>query len=287
MFYKRKSDFFDSLLGNTGGNLTVDGALCLSRASLSGSIRYGPNRLKCRKIRLLRTSSQAGLPATFSIFQIAVDKTVKEIMTSSVFAYVDESGNLPNPDDRYVVVAAIVTANAHPLRNIIRKAGHKLKKAHFKKRRGREVKWSNASDGARNRVLHALARRDVDIFWVAFDKNGRSIADTPDNYGLLVGELMQECLAYHPDLRLFIDVHFTAPIQRERFNHILTETFHLPVPPTHLDSQSDASIQLADFVAGAVLYQLTSKGTFIGILEQKVVVGKIIQWPRLRQKKKR
>ena len=135
--------------------------------------------------------------------------------------------------------------------------------------------------------LHALAQKEIQIFWVAVEKQGQRIDDTPENYSLLVGELLKECLAYHPEVKVFVDAHFNTPLQRDQFDHLLSESCQLPEPPVHLDSQQDAVIQLADFVAGAILYQLTGKGDFASLITEKVVVGKIVKWLPLSKNKKR
>jgi len=43
----------------------------------------------------------------------------------SAVAWTDESGNLPDPNDRYVAFAAIVTSNPRGLRRVVKKASRK------------------------------------------------------------------------------------------------------------------------------------------------------------------
>ena len=201
-------------------------------------------------------------------------------------AYVDESGNLPNPDDRYVVLAALVVSNRRVLQRIVRKASRKLKKAHLKRRNGMEIKWTNAPTGTKRRVLEELARRDVQIFGLVVDKNHSGIADTPENYGLLVCELIRECLAYYPDIKLTVDVHFRVRRQRQAFDRYLLENTTLGKAPVHLDSQQDGIIQLADFVAGAIRDDTTGRGNLAAIIAGKIVVEKVVKWAQLAKKKR-
>jgi len=201
-------------------------------------------------------------------------------------AYTDESGNLSDPNDRYVAFAAIVTSHPDRLRRIVKKASRKLKKARLKRRTGQEIKWWNAPDGTRRRVLEALARQEVQVFWLVVDKENEGIPDTPENYGLMLGELVRECLAYHPDLRLMTDVHFSGSAQREALNQVLIGRTGLAEKPMHLESQQDSIIQLADFVAGAILYWFTGKGDFVDLIEGKVVAGKVVKWQQLAKKKR-
>ena len=204
---------------------------------------------------------------------------------SGIVAYIDEAGNLPDSADRYVSLAAIISVEARSLRKVVKKAGRKSKKVRLKKRGGREIKWWNAPQGVRRRVLEALARREVEIFWLTVDKEHVGIADTPVNYGLLVCELAKECLSYHPQLQLVIDEHFSVPQQKAEFDEFVVGRLGLTAKPQHIDSQQDAIIQLADFVAGAIRSRFTGKSDLADIIEGKVIVGKAVKWKHLRKKK--
>ena len=41
---------------------------------------------------------------------------------SRVVAYIDESGNLPDPADRYISLAAIIAVEVRSLRKVVKKA---------------------------------------------------------------------------------------------------------------------------------------------------------------------
>ena len=202
-----------------------------------------------------------------------------------IVAYIDESGRLADPRDQYVALAAVVTSNVRELRRIIRKASRKQKKVRFQRRDGREVKWANAWDSLKRRVLSELGRRDVQIFWLLIDKDGGGIPDTPENYGLIASELLHECLVYYPNLEVTLDVHFGSPAQREQLNQVLMEELALVKKPVQLDSREDAVIQVADFVAGAVLSQYTGKSYLVALFADRVVVGKVVKWQQLEKKK--
>ena len=208
-----------------------------------------------------------------------------ELHQSGIVAYIDESGNLPDPTDRYISLAAIIAVEARSLRKVVKKASRKSKKVHLKKRGGREIKWWNAPQGVRRRVLEALVRREVEIFWLVVDKEHVGIADTPVNYGLLVCELVKECLSYHPQLQLVIDEHFSVPQQKAEFDESVVGRLGPTAKPRHMDSQQDAIIQLADFVAGAIRSRFTGKSDLADIIEGKVVVGKVIKWKQLQKKR--
>lgn len=106
-------------------------------------------------------------------------------------AYVDEAGRLADPRDRYVALVAVVTSNVRGLRRVVKKASRKGKKVRLRRRGGRKVKWWNAFESTRKRVLDLLARQDAHIFWLVVDKEGKGIPDTPENHGLVFCELVQ------------------------------------------------------------------------------------------------
>ena len=201
------------------------------------------------------------------------------------FAYVDESGCLPDPNDRYIAFAAIITSSSRTLRKVVKKASRKRKSVQLKRQSGREIKWANASDNIRVQILKSLTRQDIQVFWLVVDKEGRGVQDTPENYGLMFCELVQECLVYHPNLALFVDMHFNTQLQREAFDCYAQSKLNIVEQPTHIDSQQDGSIQLADFVAGAILYQFRGRSEFADLIEQKVVAGKVIKWRQLAKRK--
>jgi hypothetical protein len=202
-----------------------------------------------------------------------------------VVAYVDESGNLSDPGDRYVAFAAIVTSNPRGLRKVVKQASRKGKKVRLKRQSGREIKWWNAFDSTRRKVLNLLSRQDALIFWLVVDKEGYGIPDTSENYGLMFCELMQECLAYYPELELLVDIHFGTHVQRGAFDRFVCSRLGGVCKLTHIDSQQDGIIQLADFVAGAVRSQFEDKSEFVGLIERRIVVGKLVKWRKLTKKK--
>ena len=120
--------------------------------------------------------------------------------------YIDESGNLTDPNDPFVVVAALV-AEQHDvkLRRIISKERRRLRMAKGKRKKERKVtefKFRSIGDRTRQRILERLGEQ-----------------------------------------------------KREAFDTFIAEKAGRPVAITHSDSNLDARVGLADFVAGAVLYR--------------------------------
>lgn len=189
-------------------------------------------------------------------------------MSADAIAYVDESGCLADPRDRYVALAAVVVCQVRQARKIVRKSVRSSKRVLLKKRGGYETKWWNADDRLRRKVLEYLGQSEVGIFWLVVDKEGGVIPDTPENYGMLVCELLEECTKYYPNLELVVDVHFSKPEQQRQFDQWVRSRLGEIQGPFHLDSQQEAVIQLADFVAGAVREWAEGKSQFLDLIQE-------------------
>jgi hypothetical protein len=153
------------------------------------------------------------------------------------------------------VMAVVVAARPDALRNLIRRAALRSgKRLDRPAKNASELKWSNASQRIRSAVLAELAEADVELFALTVDKGNRRIEDTPENYGILVCELLSHCWHVYPDVALALDRHFTSPAQVAAVNTLIYRRW----PPqgvlsvTHVDSQRNVSVQLADMVAGSV-----------------------------------
>ncbi len=84
--------------------------------------------------------------------------------------YIDESGNLTDPNDPFVVVAALV-AEQHDvkLRRIISKERRRLRMAKGKRKKERKVtefKFRSVGDRTRQRVLERLGKQKVELFLI-------------------------------------------------------------------------------------------------------------------------
>ncbi len=113
---------------------------------------------------------------------------------------VDESGSLPD-DTPFFTLAGVITYHPETLRNVIRRAvtrtGKRLRRA---RHAVPEFKWSNASRNLRTEVLGRLAQADVGVFTLTVSKSGRRIDDTPENYAILICELLRACWTEYPNI---------------------------------------------------------------------------------------
>jgi hypothetical protein len=82
--------------------------------------------------------------------------------------YIDESGNLTDPNDPFVVVAALVAEQRDvKLRRIISKERRRLRMAKGKRKKERKVtefKFRSVGDRTRQRILERLGEQKVELF---------------------------------------------------------------------------------------------------------------------------
>jgi len=197
----------------------------------------------------------------------------------NIYAYLDEAGSLPDGPGHFVI-AILLTTRPRSLQKVIRKARQKMKRAAQKRRRRiQELKFHNASDPTRRRVLESLRDKEAEIFLLALELEN-SVPDTPENYARAVWAILQDCLERYPALSLTVDLHFNVAERRTAFDRWIEERAKRPVTITHKDSQRDNLLQLVDFVAGAT-YQKYARGNqaYWEIFARRVVVERAIKWP--------
>lgn len=199
------------------------------------------------------------------------------------FAIIDESGRLYDPEDRFLVFAAVVSETLVNLDKIIPQVKKKLPK----KTKLAEIKFSTTGDKTRIRVFEKIEERRLATFVLVVDKEGRKITDTPENYSLLVASLLKKVLRKYPTIsHIIIDRHFTWVTQREKFNDLLQEKLGKALFIEHLDSQQNTIVSLADFVAGAFRVKYAKNiSQFADKIEKRVEGKVIISWRALKQKR--
>ena len=205
-------------------------------------------------------------------------------MSQIVHAGLDESGAL-TATTSWFVMAVVVAPRPKEIKNLIQRvalhSGTRLKrerKAHS------ELKWRNASQRVRRSLLSQLAFADVTIYSLAVRKQGRRIADIPENYAALVCELLQVCWRETPNVVLSLDRHFTSPTQIATVNTTIHR--HWPAQGvlsiSHVDSEHSPLVQLADFVAGSAYEWYKSGDPTIRLIESKVRAAVVDDWPQIK-----
>ncbi|HET7087338.1 MAG TPA: DUF3800 domain-containing protein [Anaerolineae bacterium] len=209
-------------------------------------------------------------------------------MSSVTLAYVglDESGSL-SADTSLFTLVGVLTYQPDTIRYLIQRAAVRSGKRLKRPRRAvSELKWHNTSRRLRADVLSRLARADIEIFALTVRKGGRKIEDTPENYAVLVCAVLQACWLAHPNVALAIDRRFTSPAQVAVLNTFLYR--HWPTQGvlsiSHVDSQRNPLVQLADFVAGSVYAWHKEGDNTIKMIEGKISVALVEDWPEIKQR---
>lgn len=182
-------------------------------------------------------------------------------------------------------MAVIATARPKEIDNLIARVALRSGKRLQRERKSlSELKWHNASERVRRDVLAHLARAEVDIFTLAVRKDERRIADSPENYAILACELLQTCWRAFPDVALALDRHFTAPRQIAVVDTAIYR--HWPAEGvlsiTHVDSERNPLVQLADFVAGSVYEWHKTGNPSVHLLDHKIRSAIVDGWPQIK-----
>jgi hypothetical protein len=197
----------------------------------------------------------------------------------------DESGSLPDASQLFTM-AGILTYRPEAVSNLVRRtslrSGKRLRRP---RRSASEFKWSNSSRWFRLQVLERLAEADVELFALTVRKAGRRIEDTPGNFAILVCELLRTCWTRHPSMALAIDRHFTSPTHVAVFDTFLYRRWPAMgvLSISHVDSQRNPLVQLADFVAGSVQAWHKERDEAFRIIEPKISAVLLADWAEIKR----
>jgi len=197
---------------------------------------------------------------------------------------IDESGTLPDPNDRVIIIAAVGTKLPERLSKLSKELRKKLAK---KNKKVSEIKFYRAGKRTKKLFLSQLAKEDICLFVLIVEKNGQKIADNPENFAFLCGLLIKECQIFYKDKirKIILDRHFFRESDQKRFNNYLKQLFDLKVTMRHLDSQRNPEINSADMVAGSILWKVTGKDkVFYRMIKKLIISEKIINWKEVKQR---
>ena len=210
--------------------------------------------------------------------------TLKMIGEWTMYTYIDESGSLAAPHCSTVTLAAVKTPSPKALRWIVKRAMRGMQRKKSKRGRPSELKFHNATDNARAEVLEALSREQVEVYALSVFKGAQIIPHTPENYGILLCELLRMCGAEHEHVaELVVDMPFNTLQQRARLTAIVRDTLNLDVEPRYVDSVQNPYVQLADFVVGAVHAKHTGHNSvFYQFIRPRIISDQLVAWGTLR-----
>jgi len=198
-----------------------------------------------------------------------------------VTVFVDESGTLPDPRDKVVIVAAVGTKTPEKLLSI----NKSVRK--FQKKKTAEIKFYRSSDRTKKKFFQELAKENLAIFVLIVEKDGKKIEDSPENFALLCWFILEDCLLfYQKEIKnIIFDRHFHRKKDQKIFNQTLNKLLNQSIPFTHIDSQKDPRVNSADMVAGSLLWAKTGKDArFYELIKPKVVSEKLVNWKQIKKK---
>ena len=200
----------------------------------------------------------------------------------TVFIYIDESGTLPDPKDKVVVLAAVACTNKTALLKLLQKT-KKLPRVN----RSEEIKFYSAGNKTRYFYLNNLAKEDVSIFTLKINKGSQKIEDSPENYAVLSWLLLLDIGAYFKSSRLDVifDKHFGKAVDETTFFKILRQLLDSKNKTTSADSKKEPGITAADMVAGACLYSQVGKDRqYYELIKRKVISEKSVNWKEAKKR---
>lgn len=199
--------------------------------------------------------------------------------------FIDESGTLADPKDRFVVFAGVFSANPQSLTKLIPKARKRVppKKKLKRERLVSEFKFRSVGNSTKERILKELASLDVKLFVFVLDKERRKVEDTPENYGLLIFMLLKQVFRKEVVNKIVIDRHFNQAEKRQELTDRLINLLGKEVEISHVDSLIDSRVDLADFVAGAVLKSARDGiDHFQDLIKPNITSFKVSKWKELK-----
>ena len=211
---------------------------------------------------------------------------IKSQNPKQYFIFIDESGTLPDIEDRFIIIAGVGAENIKDPKNLISRV---LKSLRQRKIKIKELKFYYAGERIKRQILSGIVSFGFDIFIIAIDKKTRKISDTPENFALLVGEIINEINLWRPEtsLKIIIDRHFHRRNDEKSFNSLLQKNVkrNINYDIKHIDSQQNFVVNLADFVAGANLAKYNkNKFQFYDIIKENILFEKIVNWPEMKRK---
>ncbi len=202
-------------------------------------------------------------------------------MNSKISILIDESGTLPDPKDKVIIMVAVGVNTQEVLLSVLKKVRKSIQ-YDKKEKTIPEIKFYKAGERTKAVYLKELSLADVSIFALIIEKNNQSIKDTPDNFALLAYILLKECLVFYQDDKIeevIFDKHFQRKEDLVKFNEILLELLGEPLILKHLSIIDNPEINSADMVAGSLLWKYTGKNEkFYNLIKDKIVSEQLLNW---------
>lgn len=204
---------------------------------------------------------------------------MENITSKKITIYIDESGTLPDANDKVVILAAVSSDTQEVLLNIFNKIKRQIK---FKQSKNLpEIKFYYAGEKTRTLFMRELNNSPIEIFVLIIDKKGQKIPDTPFNYAVLAYFLIEECLIFHRDNldQIIFDRHFHKQKDLNEFDKLLRQFLKRDILIDHVDSKTNPSVNIADMIAGSALANFSkNENKYYKIISDKILSEKRLNW---------
>lgn len=199
------------------------------------------------------------------------------------FVFVDESGTLPEPSERFFVVAAVGTRNPRELGRVVKKVREWLKQRGKRYQNITELRFSSAEQETRIKFLEILSTvSDVQIYVLILEKDRSQIIGTPENYAKAAWPLLAKILENFPQAEFILDKQFSKPTVHAALNQALELRAGRDLLIEHGDSQNETCLQIADFIAGAGMAKYRrEEEEYLEIVRSKILFERMVSWSEI------
>jgi len=200
--------------------------------------------------------------------------------------FIDESGTLPDPKDKFIVICGVGVKKMKEAENIFSRIRVSLRQRKIKVQ---EIKFYYAGQNTKRQFLSGVVSANFKIFTLVIDKKGRKITDTPENFAIIVADLINEINLWYKTkkMNVVLDRHFYRRVYEYKFNKVLKAKVNkdLKYQLKHIDSRQNFLVNIADMVAGAILWKYHGKDLqFYNLIKENIIIEKIVSWPELKRK---
>lgn len=201
--------------------------------------------------------------------------------------FIDESGTLPDPKDKIVVMAAVGVNISKILLDVAREVRKQIK-FHKKEKQISEIKFYQAGERTKSIYLKELSKKKIAIFALITEKKGQKIPDTPENFAILAYILLQECLWFYGSEgieEIIFDKHFHRDIDQKKFDEVLQKLLRTRLKLLHKDSSQNPEVNAADMVAGSLLWKYTGKDEkFYKLIKDRIISERVLNWKEAKRR---
>ncbi|MCL5985780.1 MAG: DUF3800 domain-containing protein [Actinobacteria bacterium] len=201
----------------------------------------------------------------------------------NITIFIDESGTLPDPKDRLVVMVAVGVSSPERIDNVIKAV---RKGSHFRKLKG-EIKYYTVGQKTKTLFFDKISKEKINVFIMTIEKSGRTVHDTPENFAIISSLLLGDVLDFYVQVKeIIFDRHFHRDKDIEEFNQNLRDYLGEALPEIrHVDSKRNKRVNVADMVAGAVFAKETDKDPYFYKKFRKMIINETkLSWAGAKRK---